>query len=80
MRSRFLSQHPDPFLLALSSALTWHLNQVVEVVLPSDPAIVGLQTVRLVGDVFYVHTFTVVELPLEQLESDRERQIIWRAI
>lgn len=78
--TRFFSQHPDPFLLALSSALTWYLNQVVEVVLPSDPAIVGLQTVRLVGDVFYVRTFTVVELPLEQLESDRERQSIWRGI
>lgn len=42
-----------------------YLNQVVKVVLPSYPAVVGLQTVGLIGNVFRVQTFTVVELPFE---------------
>lgn len=62
-------------LLSLShpQSMNPYLNQVVKVVLPSYPAIVGLQTVRLVGDVFGVQTFTVVELAFEQLERKRER-------
>lgn len=48
-----------------SPCINPYLNQVVKVVLPSYPAVVGLQTVRLVGDVFRVQTFTVVELPFE---------------
>lgn len=49
-----------------------YLNEVVEVVFSPYPAVVGLLTVRLVGDVFYVQTFTVVELPFEKLQSERE--------
>lgn len=56
-----------------------HLDEVVKVVLPPYPAIAGLQTVGLVGDVFRVQAFTVVELPFEQLESqiekEREREV-----
>lgn len=51
-----------------------YLNQVVKVVLPSDPAVVGLQTVGLVGDILCVQTFTVVELAFEQLERQRETE------
>lgn len=51
-----------------------YLNEVVEVVLPSNPAVIRLLTVRLVGDVLCVQTFAVVELPFEQLQSDRDRQ------
>lgn len=49
------------------------LNQVVEVVLPSDPAVVGLLTVGLVGDVSGVHAFTVEKLPLEQLQVGQRK-------
>lgn len=51
-----------------------YLNQVIKVVLPSYPAVVRQQTLRLVGDISCVQTFTVVELPFEQLESERERE------
>lgn len=51
-----------------------HLDEVVKVVLPPYPAIAGLQTVGLVGDVFRVQAFTVVELPFEQLESQIEKE------
>lgn len=47
-----------------------HLNQVVKVVLPPYPAVVGLETVGFVGDVFSVQALTVVELPFEQLERE----------
>lgn len=46
-----------------------HLNEVVEVVLPPYPAVVGLETVGFVGDVSGVQALTVVELPFEQLEG-----------
>lgn len=52
--------------------ISWnYLNQVVEVVFPSDPAVVCLLTVGLVGDVFGVHAFAVEELPLEQLRVEQ---------
>lgn len=61
---RYVSNHltPNPYL-----------NQVVKVVLSPNPAVICMQTVGLIGDVFCVQTFTVVELPFEQLESNRER-------
>lgn len=50
-----------------------HLNQVVEVVFPPYPAVVGLETVRFVGDVFSVQALTVVELPFKQLEREKRQ-------
>ena len=71
----FLVQPPYPPLsLPLTQSINPYLNQVVKVVLPSDPAVVGLQTVGLVGDILCVQTFTVVELAFEQLERQREKE------
>lgn len=49
------------------ASLSAHLSQVVEVVLVSDPLVVGLQTVGLVGDVPNILSLTNKELPLEEL-------------
>lgn len=56
---------PSPLPSLTLSALNPYLNQVVKVVLPPYPAVVGLQTVGFIGDVFRVQTFTVEELPFE---------------
>ncbi len=44
-----------------------YLSQVVKVVLSSNPFEVCLKTIRLIGDVFGVATFTMVKLSFEEL-------------
>lgn len=50
-----------------------HLSQVVKVVLMVDPFIVGLQTVRLVGDVFDIRTQAVEEFAFKELSVQGQR-------
>ncbi len=44
-----------------------YLSQVVKVVLSPNPFEVCLKTIRLIGDVFGVATFTMVKLSFEEL-------------
>lgn len=44
-----------------------YLSQVVKVVLSPNPFVVCLKTIRLIGDVFGVATFTMVKLSFEEL-------------
>lgn len=54
--------------------LTFYLSQVVKVVLVSNPFVVSVYTVRLVGDVPYILPLTKVELSLEKL-WDRNKHL-----
>lgn len=48
------------------------LSQVVKVVLMMDPLVVGLQTVRLVGDVFDIGAEAVEKLAFKQLPGEEQ--------
>lgn len=48
-----------------------YLPQIVEVILPPDPFIVGFSAVGFSGDVSDVNPLTVVELALEELGENR---------
>lgn len=52
-----------------------HLSQVVKVVLVSDPLVVGLHTVRPVGNVSYVFSLTNKELSLEELVRKKKTEM-----
>lgn len=52
-----------------------HLSQVVKVVLVSDPLVVGLHTVRPVGNVSYVFSLTNKELSLEELMRKKKTEM-----
>lgn len=45
-----------------------YLSQVVKVVLSPNPFVVCLNTIKLIGDVFGVATFTMVKLSFEELQ------------
>ena len=45
-----------------------HLSKIVKVVFSPFPPVVGLQAVRLVGNVPRVKSLTVVELSFEKLQ------------
>lgn len=49
-----------------------YLSKVVKVVLMVDPLVVGLQTVRLVGDVFDIGAEAVEELAFKQLSVEEQ--------
>lgn len=57
-----------------------HLSKVVKVVLMVDPLIVGLQTVRLVGDVFDIGTQAVKELAFKELRVKGQRHQVFEAL
>ena len=48
------------------------LSQVVKVVLMMDPLVAGLQTVRLVGDIFDVRAEAVEKLAFKQLPEEEQ--------
>lgn len=48
-----------------------YLKEIIKVVLSVCPAVVGLQTVGLIGDVPRVEPFTDVELSFEQLGREK---------
>lgn len=48
------------------------LSQVVKVVLMMDPLVVGLQTVRLVGDIFDIRAEAVEKLAFKQLPGEEQ--------
>lgn len=54
-----------------------YLSQVVKVVLVSDPLIVGLQAVWLIGDVPDILSLTNEEFSLEKLRRKHTHTYIW---
>lgn len=49
-----------------------NLSQVIKVVLVVDPLVVGLQTVRLVGNVFDIRAEAVEKLAFKQLPGEEQ--------
>lgn len=49
-----------------------NLSQVIKVVLVVDPLVVGLQTVRLVGNVFDIRAKAVEKLAFKQLPAEEQ--------
>lgn len=53
-----------------------NLSQVVKVVLMVNPLVVGLHTVRLVGNVFDIGAEAVEELAFKQLSEEQWHQAV----
>lgn len=55
-----------------------YLSKVVKIVFVVNPAIVGSQTVRLVGDVLHIKTHAVVKLSFKKLGKQTHKEMDMR--